>query len=360
MELQALPVENVAFDESVEVTGDISKMDANQYLAWVRSQASRLPNIFRAEARIAAQERISHVSVVEDIPPCPAPLQPDPSWEREVVAAFSDLRAHLEEVSSRGVERLIAVPVMKDCLGWLRFCLGEDETISQYKAEVVRHILKEECEEEEDGEEGNDCEEEEEEEDATPTPTPSSTTSWTGQTGHSPSLQLILQLDQVLAQRVLLYLIDYLPTSSAKLSDLCGQWLYALLSRLEKPLHRDVVAALRTLYRWLCTRRLALHTATETAALADGEEVARLNLLAVLVGYYFGQGEQYRDWDQVVDEVEVARNPNLADQVDGSSEEEDSVSMEEEEEETLDLPRHKIRRSVEELEEGEEVEEGDE
>eukprot|EP01039_Chlorochromonas_danica_P003369 gene3369-3694_t len=315
MELQALPVENVAFDESVEVTGDISKMDANQYLAWVRSQASRLPNIFRAEARIAAQERISHVSVVEDIPPCPAPLQPDPSWEREVVAAFSDLRAHLEEVSSRGVERLIAVPVMKDCLGWLRFCLGEDETISQYKAEV---------------------------------------------TGHSPSLQLILQLDQVLAQRVLLYLIDYLPTSSAKLSDLCGQWLYALLSRLEKPLHRDVVAALRTLYRWLCTRRLALHTATETAALADGEEVARLNLLAVLVGYYFGQGEQYRDWDQVVDEVEVARNPNLADQVDGSSEEEDSVSMEEEEEETLDLPRHKIRRSVEELEEGEEVEEGDE
>lgn len=160
----------------------------------------------------------------------------------------------------------------------------------------------------------------------------------------------------MLAQRVLLYLIDYLPTSG-KLSELCGQWLYALLSRLEKPLHRDVVAALRTLYRWLCTRRLALHTAV--TAHAD-EEVARLNLLAVLVGYYFGQGEQYRDWDQVVDEAEVARNPNFVDQEDGSSEEEDSVSMEEEGEETLDLPRHKMRRSVEELEEGEEVEEGDE
>lgn len=165
-----------------------------------RSQANKLPNVFRAEARIAAQERISHAPAVDDIPPCPAPLQPDPSWEREVVAAFSDLRLHLEEVSSHGVERLIAVPVMKDSQGWLRFCLGEDEAISQYKAEVVRHILNEECDEEEGVDEGDGCEDNEEEgedallHDESPA---APAASWTGQTGYSPSLQLILQLDQV-------------------------------------------------------------------------------------------------------------------------------------------------------------------
>jgi hypothetical protein len=31
-----LPVENVPFDETVEITGDISNMTVEQYMSWVR------------------------------------------------------------------------------------------------------------------------------------------------------------------------------------------------------------------------------------------------------------------------------------------------------------------------------------
>jgi hypothetical protein len=40
----ALPLDYVEFDPHVEHTGDISDMSAEQYLSWVRSQASNLPS----------------------------------------------------------------------------------------------------------------------------------------------------------------------------------------------------------------------------------------------------------------------------------------------------------------------------
>ena len=40
----ALPLDYVEFDPHVEHTGDISEMSAEQYLSWVRTQASSLPS----------------------------------------------------------------------------------------------------------------------------------------------------------------------------------------------------------------------------------------------------------------------------------------------------------------------------
>ena len=39
----AIPVEFAEYDPTVEETGDISLMSADQYLSWVRKQAETLP-----------------------------------------------------------------------------------------------------------------------------------------------------------------------------------------------------------------------------------------------------------------------------------------------------------------------------
>jgi hypothetical protein len=41
---QALPIKFVDYDLSVEETGDISQMSAEQYLSWVSQQANNLPS----------------------------------------------------------------------------------------------------------------------------------------------------------------------------------------------------------------------------------------------------------------------------------------------------------------------------
>ena len=65
-------------------------------------------------------------------------------------------------------------------------------------------------------------------------------------------------------------------------------WLYALLSRLEEPLHQDMAAALRSLYR----RCQVLRAAPEPSPPAC---LAGLNLCIAITGRHFGQGEEYVD-----------------------------------------------------------------
>ena len=47
--MACLPVEDVEYDHSVEETGDISNMTPEQYLAWVRDQASKLPAVLKVK-----------------------------------------------------------------------------------------------------------------------------------------------------------------------------------------------------------------------------------------------------------------------------------------------------------------------
>jgi Survival motor neuron (SMN) interacting protein 1 (SIP1) len=76
--------------------------------------------------------------------------------------------------------------------------------------------------------------------------------------------------------------------SSGSLSTSRSRWIYALLARLETPVYQDTVAILRQLYRRCCLLR---------AGLGKGEveeQLARLNILIVLTGAFFGQGgEEY-------------------------------------------------------------------
>ena len=68
-----------------------------------------------------------------------------------------------------------------------------------------------------------------------------------------------------------------------------GQWLYGLLARLEKPLDRTMASLLRELYRRCSQLRASL---VEDESTFD-VQLASLNVLIVITGSYFGQGEEY-------------------------------------------------------------------
>jgi hypothetical protein len=94
---QVLPFENVPYDETVNLTNDISHMSAEQYLSWVRDQSAKMPKVFRAtEEKIASismapSNNILHI--FEDIPECPVDMLPSLEWERTMIHSFSELRS---------------------------------------------------------------------------------------------------------------------------------------------------------------------------------------------------------------------------------------------------------------------------
>jgi len=197
----------------------------------------------------------------------------------------------------------IPVPARKDRSGWHVFCLGKDEAKGNIGGYFDDSDNEEEDEEEESTEadqesdvEGNMFElnnhttkKEIEEEvvklqsvwDAKTVPTK----------GHRPTTRLICQFDQVLTRRVLSHHVHYL-CQGWTLTPSRGLWIYALLSRLEKPLHRDDASCLRTLLRELCRLRAQVIV---PSAITGGDFIpeetllSTFNVLITIIGFYFEQ-----------------------------------------------------------------------
>lgn len=225
--------------------------------------------------------------------------------------------------------RTVAVPVMKDLKGWIAFCLNIDMNSSTIQADSIQtntdvedadisvkkrkrelaeslgidmamdevqdgDIVQETINADDDAnkdsnEEGERSDEEEDDGNVTVEPS----RSWQGARGVQPTVPLLLQFDQVLTQRVLLYIIDYVDEFS--LSTTACEWIYALLTRVEKPLHRDAVAALRQLFRRCCKLRTQL-TTFEIGTPMFEESLASLNLMIAITGNYFGQDESLQNY----------------------------------------------------------------
>ena len=125
-----------------------------------------------------------------------------------------------------------------------------------------------------------------------------------------PSVPLVLQFDQVLVQKLLNYNVSWIESSN-RISASRSQWIYALLVVLELPVYQDTLALLRQLYRRCCNMRSTLRrkeypckdgdergvdTADIDTIVLEKEkekELASMNLLIVLTGLYYGQGENY-------------------------------------------------------------------
>lgn len=236
---RALPMdEYIPFDSSVEETGDISNMTAEQYLSWVRYQANELPDVFRANVDSSKYvgKQTKYMPDIEDIVVCHEDLLPSAEWERDVISAFSDLRSLLARLSltEASRERKLLVPQLKDEDAWHKFCLGteynlegindsventgmdiDDMDIAQRKAELALSLgISDPME---DGStasrhnqnfESNDSDGDEAHDGNTGV-TAGAYPVWSGTEDALPTTSLLLQFDQVMTQRLLGYQVSW-------------------------------------------------------------------------------------------------------------------------------------------------------
>jgi len=296
-------------------------MDASDYLARVMREAKGMPDIFVAEPKEERKNqggRVGDTSLSQNSSYVPidgsaaslsyllsrrTSLTPPPSirhlppmgnvadWSKSVISNFERLREYLERSRARGfggkLTSRVPLPTMKDRPSWHIFCVGYDEASGNTGAyfgddydndgngnsngspgkgkEVGAAIL--------------DLQEEE-------------VPPWRNNLpadGYEPNVRLLLQMDQVMVRRVLSHLTHYVhlgwcvTTGTGRR----GEWIYALLSRLEKPIHRDDAAVLFGLLKDLTLARSKIDFSRGEK---DRSNLSQLNVLIVLIGVYFEQG----------------------------------------------------------------------
>ena len=226
--------------------------------------------------------------------PTPASASSASVWADVAIDDFSKLRLYLDacvqgNVGGKRSGTRMAVPPMRARDGWHAFCLGKEE---------ARGCCRDDDDDDDDS--GD---------------TDKPLEPWEANipaTGHPPSTALLCQMDQVMVRRVLVHHIAYLcdgggggssspeddhrrrymyhRTRSAHAYAMTtnrARWVYGLLARLAKPLHRDDAAAVRQLLRECCVRRAGLDAKNGARA---GREVSLLNTLIAITGIYFEQG----------------------------------------------------------------------
>jgi survival of motor neuron protein-interacting protein 1 len=270
--------------------------------------------------------------------PTPTPSSTSTStsdgWVGGTISNFSNLRSYLESEHSRicegrrrstalGEGRIYAVPRMRDRPGWHAYCLGreqaygnacgyddDDDDDDEVEVEGVTEAEEAGQKDGADGR-GNGRVVVGGPSFASSLPPASSSAICTND-GRPPTTLLLLQLDQVLIRAVFHHHMHYLVEWRMDLTRDRAMWLYALLARMEKPLHREECVGVRMLLRECCRRRWELKlppmTTTTVTTTTMGEEagkrdnddlmmrggaweqLALLNTLIAIAGVYFEQG----------------------------------------------------------------------
>ncbi|GMF30367.1 unnamed protein product [Phytophthora lilii] len=251
----ALPVEG---EEAVDVQlirrrmqQGLPPQDVQEYLWRVRLEAEGIPDVVVApdvDPRQFDAQQTSNMPKLQSfgLRETDPDRVPDDKWKRELLADFAELRqliARWEAIGPPKAETVHAgdvpieilrtkVPRMSDEDGWSFFFFGKPGS------EVS----------------------------ATP-----------------PHLRLLLQFDQVLTRRLLDYHAAWLSDEdAAPLSRARAVWIYALLARLDKPVHANVAATIRQVLRRCWTLRSELEAPSEI-------QLKSLNILIVIAGDFFGQ-----------------------------------------------------------------------
>ncbi|CAK4627287.1 hypothetical protein LEN26_014672 [Aphanomyces euteiches] len=232
-----LPVANIPLDVVREykarVAAQFPPADAQEYMWRVRNEAASLPDVTTADVVIAQPKpNTLQALFLPTLPPFPAHLALSPAARMQVLSEFADLRQYLNYVEATLVAR-------QDRLDNLTFPKMSEE--AQWRAFF---------------------------------------------TANSPAVKVLLQMDQVLTQRLLYTMLNWLEdTDNAedipRVSRLRAVWLYGLLARLEKPLVAEMDACVRDIFRWCWIARDTTPTDSEREC---------LNVL-VCICDFFGQGE---------------------------------------------------------------------
>ncbi|GKY95384.1 hypothetical protein MPSEU_000500000 [Mayamaea pseudoterrestris] len=282
---------------------DIQALDASAYLAMVVHESRHLPDIFLSDPEPDFASKSKTVSksrnmapidgsaaslmyLVSDRTTVRAPPTADhlpkhtDKWVDQTTLNFSALRDHLETWHEQGIggkdtDRL-PLPTMNDRPGWHIFCVGIDDArgnegsyFDDDHATGKTMLGLADDAENIAALEGDD--------------TPYWKRHLPSQ-GYTPTTSLLLQMDQVLVRRVLSHLIHYVREGWTITNSQRSTWIYALLARLELPIHREDAALLFGLLKSLAQTRGIMD------AVKDREKLARVNVLITVVGIYFEQG----------------------------------------------------------------------
>lgn len=306
---------------------DIESMDASAYLAGVIREAKQMPDIFVANADAeesdsnekTTEQEVDAASIHQGASPKQkqhihdsidgsaaslsyllskrSSIIPPPSiqhlpkdenvkeWTNLVVSNFVRLREYLETAKAKGFggkqTSRKPLPTMKDRSSWHTFCVGVDEASgnsgSYFADDYCDNNARKAAEDKTKEGDSNNTEE---------------LPPWKANLpvdGYEPSVCLLLQMDQVMIRRVLSHLAYYinLGWSVTSGSGRRAEWIYALLARLEKPVHRDDAAVLFGLLKNLTSARSKIDFSKGGK---DKSNLSKLNVLIVLVGVYFEQG----------------------------------------------------------------------
>jgi survival of motor neuron protein-interacting protein 1 len=242
---------------------DVDAMEASEYLQRVAQQARGIPDTsLVASPKTPQSSHKSHYEVLDGsaaslqyllsthFPRPKERIQHETAWINQALKKFVQLReyldlCHQQGVGGKGHRFLAAVPSMKDRAGWIQFCTGHVEEATDDDEAATSAAWRE---------------------------------TLPPEGYHNPLVQLVCQLDQVMIRRVL----QHLASSSQLTGSSFYLWCYALLARLETPLHRQDAATLR---------KLVVNVAQIRAACSDNR--AAKNLLLVAAGLYFGQASRH-------------------------------------------------------------------
>ena len=318
---------------------DISTMDATEYLSRVVQQSKQLPDIMCRQEEEEGQDQQQYLpkqkhhqqqqqfvpiegsaaslvhlvsSRTSILPPPTAahlPLNNPSDWLDQTMASFSYLREYLDQQQTLDVRnKKQPVPPMKDRPAWHIFCLGEQEAHGNLESyfgtdekekndseDVNDEIANADCQEDRNLSKASGSKNDinnDDDDDKTPIINQQEESlSWRfnlPENGWAPTTSLLLQMDQVMVRRVLSHLAHYYVQEDYAMTQQRTMWLYALLARLEKPIHRNDASVLFGLLRQLTQTRAATMMKNDTDK--NRELLARLNVLIVIVGIYFEQG----------------------------------------------------------------------
>lgn len=311
------------WDEVGKCIGEISnlgEMDGMTYLAAVNHQASQLPDVFLAanedeagvkmktssnkscdeelhsiEGSLAATNYLLNSRLQFQLPPTSAHLPACvvnrattlEDWINLTLLNFSSLRTYLSQCRSSGLgskedKQRHRVPPSKDQPGWHVFCLGFDEASGniggyfQHDNIYTDNSLSDGKKPDALGKKGVEKARENQWDRKSVPPN-----------GYAPTTALLCQFDQIIVRRVLSHHLHYI-SSGWDMTVARGRWMYALLARLEKPLHMDEASMLCSLLRELCRERRKIKLSYDKNVNCV-EILPLLNILIVLTGKYFGQ-----------------------------------------------------------------------
>ncbi|XP_071960320.1 gem-associated protein 2-like [Antedon mediterranea] len=233
-------------------SGDLSQppTSAEEYLRRVRLEAQACPDIAVAnlEPGLLTNKQTNVVSNLSGFIPAPRGFSPSVQWQLKEASNFAVLRQKINQEREKllnTTENQPALPQPNDESGWCKLCLGNKaEQLLKAKRGV------------------------------------SSTTTDTDMQGVLPLFSIVAAMKQSTVIKILEFHIGWLQTLG--LGPKQGQWLYALLACLQKPLDPDAHSMLRTLARQCAALRASLET-------IDDDRLPALNLLITLVARYFDQ-----------------------------------------------------------------------